>query len=422
MSSRLRRAAIGGTTVVLVASAIVGISAGSASAHHPILSGSAVCDKTTGQLNIELQAVSDAPSRGKFWQLNSASPSLNWQLGKANRRNESNSFTAVLPNVTVAKAYDFTVSASWFTSVTTDTVNVGPISGTATVTVTKAMLDACKPNVVKDASASLTTTPATCDAPEALVYGAIANATWSGTPDGTQGPGSYHVVATGDPGPPPHVFGDGSSTKVFDGTLSDKLDPNDHPECRSLQPPDVTRHQTARGCDLSAYGDGFVPGAIGRTGKEAYVWSPELRDWVLSGVVNWDPWFQITVWNQAQQVRHGCVAPPVVKPRGNVSCGCDGDPRGHLNNRQSTVSASVVAKVVAPSGKLLYRHVYNVAAGVERDISFGGHHKYPPGSRVVLRLKGGKVLDSETVLPRCPGPPDSGTKQAPEAFPAVPKV
>lgn len=405
MSSRLRRAAIGSVTVALVTSAIVGVSAGSASAHHPVLTGSAVCNKATGQLNIALEAVSDAPTRGKFWQLNSASPSLNWQLGKANRRNESNSFTAVLSNVTVAKAYDFTVSASWFTSPSSDTVNVGPISGTATVTVTKAMLDACKPDAVKDASASLSTTPATCTAPETLVYGGIANATWSGTPDGTQGPGSYHVVATGNPGPPPHVFGDGNPTKVFEGSLADRLDPNDHPECRSVQPPDVTRYDTERGCDLSAFGDGYLPGVIGRTGKESYVWSPELRDWVLSGVVAWDPWFQIATWNHNQQVRHGCTAPDVVKPRGSMTTSCKGQVAWTLDTTNN-VGASSVFHLRVHKGRFHWSKDVTLRAGKTRYLV----RDVPNGSRATLKYRG---HTKHARVPGACGNPDTGMKTAP---------
>lgn len=403
MISRTRMLA-GGLTALLVSVGLVVGAPGIANAHHPVLGAKAACDTATGQLNIKLEAVSDAPTRGKYWQLNTASPSLDWQLGKQNRRNESNSFTASLPAVTVAKTYDFSVSASWFMSMTTDAVNVGPISGVASVTVTKAMLDNCKPADVKNAKASLSTTPATCTAPETLVYGVIEHATWSGTPDGTQGPGSYHVVATGDAGPPQSVFDDGSKTKVFDGALSDKLDPNDHPECRSLQPPDVTRHQTERGCDLTAYGD-FLPGAIGRTGKEAYVWSPELRDWVLSGVVAWDPWFQITVWGQHQLVTHGCVAAPVVKPKGSITTSCKGQVAFTLDTTRN-VNASSVFRLRVNKGSFHRAKVITLKAGTSRYIVWD----VPNGARATLKYKG-HVKHAR--VPAACGTPDTGERHAP---------
>lgn len=82
----------------------------------------------------------------------------------------------------------------------------------------------CASTAVKDASASISITPATCDSPEKLVLGQAVNATW-GTPTRTTGPGSYSVVATGNVGPPQHLFSPGSGvstdgkTQTFTGDL-----------------------------------------------------------------------------------------------------------------------------------------------------------------------------------------------------------
>lgn len=76
----------------------------------------------------------------------------------------------------------------------------------------------CKKPDVKDASATLSTTPATCDAGETLVLGATNHATW-GTPTLTEGPGDYSVTATADSG---HLFSNGSPTQTFTGTLAGK--------------------------------------------------------------------------------------------------------------------------------------------------------------------------------------------------------
>ena len=69
----------------------------------------------------------------------------------------------------------------------------------------------------------MSTTPSTCLSGETLNYGAITNAMFSGTPDGTVGPAAYSVVATADSG---HRFGNGDTTKPFDGSLAGPLDPD----------------------------------------------------------------------------------------------------------------------------------------------------------------------------------------------------
>lgn len=69
---------------------------------------------------------------------------------------------------------------------------------------------------VKDASASVHTTPASCDGPEMLALDDAVNATW-GEPDRNTGPGDYSVTATAKDG---HLFADGSKTATFTGTLA----------------------------------------------------------------------------------------------------------------------------------------------------------------------------------------------------------
>jgi hypothetical protein len=76
-----------------------------------------------------------------------------------------------------------------------------------------------------DASAEISTTDPSCSSPGTLVLGAIKNATW-GTPTATRGPGNYSVTATATKG---HSFGDGTTTKVFEGTLAGTLDPETLP-------------------------------------------------------------------------------------------------------------------------------------------------------------------------------------------------
>lgn len=72
----------------------------------------------------------------------------------------------------------------------------------------------------KVATASVSTIPATCESGETLVYGDIKQATFSGTPDGTKGPGSYNVVATAKKNA---LFAGNLTTKTFNGALSGPL-------------------------------------------------------------------------------------------------------------------------------------------------------------------------------------------------------
>jgi len=96
--------------------------------------------------------------------------------------------------------------------------------------------DAC---VVKDASASVTTTPATCEHGETLVYGDFVNATADegATPDGTEGPESYNVPVSADQG---HEFSDGSTSQNFSGDLAGP----DQSKC-TPPPPATPRDATA---------------------------------------------------------------------------------------------------------------------------------------------------------------------------------
>lgn len=74
------------------------------------------------------------------------------------------------------------------------------------------------------ATASVSTTAATCEAGEKLIYGNIENATFSGTADGTEGPADYSVVATADKGA---EFDGNQATKTFEGTLEAQLTGDD---------------------------------------------------------------------------------------------------------------------------------------------------------------------------------------------------
>lgn len=73
---------------------------------------------------------------------------------------------------------------------------------------------------VPDATATVSVTPATCDAAAKLVWGGITHAVFSGTADGTTGPASYDVTATAATG---HTFAGGDATLLFKGELDGPL-------------------------------------------------------------------------------------------------------------------------------------------------------------------------------------------------------
>ncbi len=82
----------------------------------------------------------------------------------------------------------------------------------------------CDEPEVLVATASVSTTAATCEAGEKLIYGNIENATFTGTADGTEGPADYSVVATADKGA---EFEGNQATKTFEGTLEAQLTGDD---------------------------------------------------------------------------------------------------------------------------------------------------------------------------------------------------
>lgn len=81
-------------------------------------------------------------------------------------------------------------------------------------------VDECPSPEMGVASASVSTNPATCDVAEQLVYGSITNATFSGTPNGTYGPGSYNVTATANVGA---AFPGDVQSRNFSGDLAGQL-------------------------------------------------------------------------------------------------------------------------------------------------------------------------------------------------------
>ena len=92
----------------------------------------------------------------------------------------------------------------------------------------------CPAPLPKDAAASVHTTPPTCAAAGTLVLDSPVNATWS-TPTGATGPSQYSVTATATRG---HLFDDGTTSRVFTGSLPAALDASSE-ACKPTTPPVV---------------------------------------------------------------------------------------------------------------------------------------------------------------------------------------
>lgn len=164
----------------------------------------------------------------------------------------------------------------------------------------------CQPTIVRDASASLSKTPATCSSGEKLTLGRVTNATW-GTPSRTEGPGDYSVTATANSG---HAFDDGSSTRTFTGTLGGKLDPNTNEGCRPPAPEPKVDHAaatrtTCAGVEYREWNSESHP-----------VWNSDTRSWGWSEPVktNDTGWRKDRDLTPAEQQQLGCVAPPAPQP------------------------------------------------------------------------------------------------------------
>ena len=153
------------------------------------------------------------------------------------------------------------------------------------------LANGCEIPDLKDATAAVSTTPATCSTPETLVLGAIANATW-GTPTRTTGPGSYSVTATATAG---HAFSNGSTTKVFGGTLADVLSPT---SAGCTPPPCLTKDAVSY-----TYSSATNSGVITVTAMDGHsntLCSPfwvTAASWTFDGNSTWPQ--TLDLWNPA---------------------------------------------------------------------------------------------------------------------------
>lgn len=168
-------------------------------------------------------------------------------------------------NGTVGPApYNVTATANrdaLFSGNTTSQVFNGALSGVIPAQNTNPNAPCYQQPELLVATASVTTEPATCSAPEKLVWGSIEHASFSGTPDGTTGPGNYSVTATANSGA---AFAGNTPTKSFNNSLAGPIGyQSTDPEGACYQRPELlvatasvtTDKATCSAAEKLVYGD-----------------------------------------------------------------------------------------------------------------------------------------------------------------------
>jgi len=267
----------------------------------------------------------------------------------------------------------------------------------------------CVSTSVKDASASISITPATCDSPEKLVLGPTNNATW-GTPTRTTGPGPFSVPAIGNAGPPQHLFQPGpgvsadGKTQTFTG---------------ELKGPDTSQNCWARDAAASVTvhpGTCDSPGSAEVTGLQYATLVGTLDQSVGSHVApfqsvpqhlfpNGSDALQVPYTIPGKDTSVSCNPPAVYHPRAKVRAYCVtkhwGEGVAALMNKQST---QAVRYHIVRSGQ---DRIVTVRAG--KNVRVELRH-LRVGSVVKIKV-GQLVLDRAKVKGGCSSPPDSHTGQ-----------
>ncbi|WP_010203415.1 hypothetical protein [Salinibacterium sp. PAMC 21357] len=152
------------------------------------------------------------------------------------------------------------------------TVPVGERTTVKVRDLTEGEQSSCPPIELAQATAEVALSTAGCSAPQQLILGPIANATWGEVTD-PEGPLDYSVTATADAGAefasgPELRVSTGVTTLTFAGTLDPQLDPAD-PECDlvtlGLLMPAVTFSQascTAAGSYTLGTAAGYDPALV----------------------------------------------------------------------------------------------------------------------------------------------------------------
>jgi hypothetical protein len=239
------------TAIIAVALVVVGAAA-PVSAHTPTLRGTATCDATTGTWTVSytfvttnVPAGAEASTKVTAYSPNASTLSSSDGVGTgtgltlstwssnpvAGVATRTGNWSAKLTQTGIAGSAtqaSATIHTDWSDKYSADASYIVHFTGTCATT---------PPPVVtpKDASASVTVTPATCSSPATLVLGTVAagtlkNATW-GTP--TYSAAGYTVTATATAG---HLFPSAANVnadntvETLTGALADKLSPT-NPVC-----------------------------------------------------------------------------------------------------------------------------------------------------------------------------------------------
>ena len=287
-----------------------------ASAHHPVISGTAVCNPTTGKYDVTWTIRSDA-DYNKYWLLTRVSRTIGITTPTAAQDDQ----TAFIGRETVdpgARTLNLEVEARWHNrSDSTRDIATASRTGNVTIPTTR-----CDPDAA-DAAASVSTTPATCQAGETLVYGPTTYANLSGTPNGTVGPNPYSVTATADAG---HTFSSGNKTVKFDGTLAGPLDADDN-AC-AAKDASAAISTTPPACGV---GETLVLGAVQHATWGAPSLSAGPGNYVV--VATADPGYRFADGTKTKEFR-GTLAGPLPDNNGPNFPGCDRSDQPDPTKRQ----------------------------------------------------------------------------------------
>ncbi len=216
--------AIGGTLVLAAGLSVVAV-AGAAEATHPVVTGTAACD-ANGVPSITWRVTGDTGYASETATIKSVKVATNGGDAPAQPTSlleqsvKGASFVEATQSDAVAgTGYSLTVAVQWTNHST------GNLVTQKSDTVTP---ESCAVPPVQDATASLTTTKATCQAGAELVLGDLNNFTWG---EVTRDGNNYSVIATADAG---HSFpagpgvSDDGLTMLFKGVLDPQ---KTGPEC-----------------------------------------------------------------------------------------------------------------------------------------------------------------------------------------------
>jgi len=206
----MKRKILAVCTTVALALGLAAVGAGPASAHTARLTGMANCAPATGTAVVTWTLTNDHPSTATVTGSNNPSiPKGSTVAAKTGKVNGSATFTQNIEAPAAGKLVSASLTLTWSDKF------YGPASGSVTV---PSNCTPPPPADVKDATASVATTTATCDVPGTAEF-TINNAVWTTEPSTEAG--SHVRTATANAG---HQFSDGTATASVPYTIEPKLD------------------------------------------------------------------------------------------------------------------------------------------------------------------------------------------------------